>query len=131
MTGSNQEEDEVYQFIFENIDSVPHLEALLLLWNSRPAKWSPQDLAKRLYIQRNAARDLLQDLSREEIIAPVAETAEQYYYQTKSPEMDRLIARVDETYRKEIVRVSTLIHSRASSAVRDFARAFRFTKKRE
>ena len=131
MTGSNQEEDEVYQFIFENIDSVPHLEALLLLWNSRPAKWSPEDLAKRLYIQRNAARDLLQDLNREEIIAPVAETAEQFYYQTKSPEMDRLIGRVDETYRKQIVRVSTLIHSKASSAVRDFARAFRFTKKRE
>lgn len=131
MTGSNQEEDEVYQFIFENIDSVPHLEALLLLWNSRPAKWSPEDLAKRLYIQRNAARDLLQDLIREEIIAPVPETAEQYYYKTKSPEMDRLIGRVDETYRKQIVRVSTLIHSKASSAVRDFARAFRFTKKRE
>ena len=90
-----------------------------------------QDLAKRLYIQRNAARDLLQDLIREEIIAPVPETAEQYYYKTKSPEMDRLIGRVDETYRKQIVRVSTLIHSKASSAVRDFARAFRFTKKRE
>ena len=30
MTGSNQDEDEVYQFILENIDSVPHLEAWLL-----------------------------------------------------------------------------------------------------
>jgi predicted ArsR family transcriptional regulator len=131
MTGSNQNEDDVFQFIFDNIDSVPHLEALLLLWNSRPAKWSPEDLAKRLYINRNAARDLLQDLSREEIIAPVPDAAEQFYYRTKSPEMDRLIETVDKTYRKEIVRVSTLIHSKASSAVRDFARAFRFTKKRE
>jgi len=35
---------------------------------------------------------------------------------------------VDETYRREVVRVSTLIHSKPSSPVRDFARAFRFTK---
>jgi predicted ArsR family transcriptional regulator len=130
-TGSKQEEDEVYRFIFENIDSVPHLEALLLLWNTRPANWSPENLAKRLYIDRNSARDLLQDLSREELIAPAAETTEQFYYKTKSPEMDRLIATVDETYRTQLVRVSTLIHSKASSAVRDFARAFRFTKKRD
>ncbi|MGA7853401.1 MAG: hypothetical protein WCA15_08745 [Candidatus Acidiferrales bacterium] len=131
MTGSNQNEDEVYRFIFEYIDSVPHLEALLLLWNSRPAKWAPEDLAKRLYIDRSAARQLLQDLNREEIIAPVPESAEQYCYESKSPEMDRLIATVDATYRNQLVRVSTLIHSKASSAVRDFARAFRFTKKRE
>jgi predicted ArsR family transcriptional regulator len=131
MTGSNRDEDEIYQFIFEHIDSVPHLEALLLLWNTRPAKWSPENVAKRLYIDRHAARELLQDLSREELIARVAETEEQFYYKTKSPERDRLIATVDETYRKELVRVSTLIHSKASSAVRDFARAFRFTKKRE
>jgi predicted ArsR family transcriptional regulator len=131
MTGSNQDEDEVYRFIFEYIDSVPHLEALLLLWNSRPAKWSPEDLAKRLYIDRGAARELLQELSREEIIAPAPENAEQFYYKTKSTEKDQLVAKVDETYRKELVRVSTLIHSKASSAVRDFARAFRFTKKRE
>ena len=131
MTGSNQNEDEVYRFIFEYIDSVPHLEALLLLWNSRPSKWSPDDLAKRLYIDRNAARQLLQDLNREEIIAPVPENAEQYCYESKSPETDRLIATVDATYRNQLVRVSTLIHSKASSAVRDFARAFRFTKKRE
>ena len=86
MTGSNQEEDEVYQFIFENIDSVPHLEALLLLWNSRPARMvSRGHGAAAVYSANNAARDLLQDLSREEIIAPVAETAEQYYYKTKSP----------------------------------------------
>ncbi|MFZ0883422.1 MAG: hypothetical protein WAN14_08490 [Candidatus Acidiferrales bacterium] len=131
MTGSNQDEDEVYQFILENIDSVPHLEALLLLWNTRPENWSPENVAKRLYIDRNAARDLLQDLSREELIAPAVEPAEQFYYKTKSPEMDRLIAAVDDTYRKQLVRVSTLIHSKASSAVRDFARAFRFTKKRD
>jgi hypothetical protein len=35
------------------------------------------------------------------------------------------------TYSRELVRLSTLIHSRASLAVREFARAFRFTKEKE
>ncbi|MFY9803800.1 MAG: hypothetical protein WA211_20990 [Candidatus Acidiferrales bacterium] len=131
MAGSDQDGDEVYQFIFDKIDSVPHLEALLLLWNSRPAKWSPDDLASRLYIERNIAKDLLQELNREGLIAAVSEAAEHFCYEMKSPGLDRLVAMVDETYRKQIVRVSRLIHSKGSSAVRDFARAFRFKKEKE
>ena len=35
-----QPEMNAYEFILENIDSVPQLEALVLLWNSRPVAWS-------------------------------------------------------------------------------------------
>jgi len=126
-----QQEREVYRFIADRIDSVPHLEALLLLWNSRPSKWSAEDLAKRLYTGRDAARTLLQDLTREDLIVAFPGPAEQYFYETKSPETERTIELVDVTYRKQVVRISTMIHSKASSAVRDFARAFRFKKERE
>ena len=130
--GSPEErEREVYQFVFDKIDSVPHLEALLLLWNSRPSKWSADDLSKRLYVDRNVARKLLEDLSRGQLIATFPGNAEQYFYESKSAEGDHLIELVDLTYRKQVVRISTIIHSKASSAVRDFARAFRFTKERE
>jgi hypothetical protein len=131
MTESSQDEREVYKFIAEKIDSVPHLEALLLLWNSRPAKWSAADLASRLYVDRNVARQLLDDLTREALIVALPGSAEQYFYEPKSDERDRLVGLVDVTYRKQVVRISTMIHSKASSAVRDFARAFRFTKERE
>jgi len=127
----SQQERDVYRFITEKIDSVPHLEALLLLWNSRPSKWSAEDLAKRLYTERDAARTLLQDLAREDLIAAFPGPAEQYYYDSKSPEKEQTIELVDATYRKHVVRISTMIHSKASSAVRDFARAFRFKKERE
>jgi hypothetical protein len=40
MTQENAIGKEVDQFILVEIDSVPHLEALLLLWNSKPRKWS-------------------------------------------------------------------------------------------
>ncbi|MGC2330140.1 MAG: hypothetical protein WA581_01690 [Candidatus Acidiferrales bacterium] len=131
MTESSQDEREVYQFIADKIDSVPHLEALLLLWNSRPAKWSAADLASRLYVDRDVAGQLLGDLTREALVVAMPGSAEQYYYEPKSDERDRLVELVDVTYRKQVVRISTMIHSKASSAVRDFARAFRFTKERE
>jgi hypothetical protein len=131
VTDEIQQEREVYRFIVDKIDSVPHLEALLLLWNSRPSKWSADDLAKRLYTERDAARILLADLTREDLIVTFPGPAEQYYYESKSPERERTIELVDATYRKQVVRISTMIHSKASSAVRDFARAFRFKKERE
>jgi hypothetical protein len=40
------------------------------------------------------------------------------------------MGRTEAVYRRQIVRISTLIHSKPSSAVRDFARAFRFTKEK-
>lgn len=131
MTEESKQEREVYRFILDKIDSVPHLEALLLLWNSRPSKWSGEDLAKRLYTDRDTARTLLQDLTRDDLIAAFPGPAEQYCYESKSPERDRIIELVDATYRRQVVQISTVIHSKPSSAVRDFARAFRFKKEKE
>ncbi len=122
---------EVLRFIFERIDSVPHLEALMLIWDSRPKPWSAEDLAQRLYVDRNAALGLLQDLAREHLIVKDAGPPEQYFYQKQSEESENLIAAVHAKYSAEIVAVSNMIHRKASSAVRDFADAFRFTKERE
>jgi hypothetical protein len=128
---SSVSDQEVYRFIFDHVDSVPHLEALLLIWNTRPSPWSVEDLARRLYVERSVTRVLLQDLARRELIANAASSQEQYFYASKSLERDKLIAAVDAKYRLEVVEVSTLIHRKASSALRDFADAFRFNKERD
>ena len=128
MTDNNQHDAEVRQFLLDQIDSVPHLEALLLLWNSRPKLWQADEMAGRLYVDREVALRLLQDLARQQLIDSDAGSTERYCYRDDPADRSRLIRMVDETYRREVVRVSTLIHSRPSSPVRDFARAFRFTK---
>jgi len=120
----------VIRFIIGQIESVPHLEALLLLRDTRPQRWTVSDLSKRLYIGREAARGLLEDLIHRELIHRDAESTT-YFYEAASDDQDRLIAQVDDTYRRQLVRISQLIHSKPSAAVRDFARAFRFTKKDE
>jgi hypothetical protein len=121
----------VYAFILKHIDSVPHLEALLLLWDSRPTPWSPADLAARLYIETAAADRLLSDLVRQGLAARSVDSGRASYRIPGSPDIDRILPLVSEVYRRELVSVSMLIHSKASSAVRDFAKAFRFKKEEE
>ena len=130
MAESGSSEAEVYAFIQNKIDSVPHLEALLLLWNTRPDSWPIDDLARRLYVERSAAQQLLEDLRRQGLVDAVPDDPSRYCYLSKPEDSDGLIAAVDRTYRRQIIPVSTMIHSKASPAVRDFARAFRFTKER-
>lgn len=126
-----EKDHEVYQFVLDEVDSVPHLEALLLLWNSRPQPWTLDNIAKRLYVASSTAAALVQDLSRQGLATIIPGSPEQYGYGPQSEEKDMLISRLDAIYRREVVRISTMIHSKPSSRVRDFARAFRFTKERE
>jgi predicted ArsR family transcriptional regulator len=131
MTETNPIDNEVYSFVVEQIDSVPHLEALLLLWNSRPQPWTIENLAQRLYISKDIVRGLLEDLIRQRMIVLVPGSSPGYRYSSESTEKDQLMANVDNTYKREVVRISTMIHSKPSASLRDFAKAFRFTKERD
>lgn len=125
----SQQKANVDRFIMNRIDTVPHLEALLLLWRERPQSWTPESVAKRLWIKPELARNILQDLARDQLLAVSAQTG-QYVY-SSDPETDLLLSALNDTYRQEMIRISNMIHSKASSAVREFARAFRIKKEQE
>ncbi|HTX77365.1 MAG TPA: hypothetical protein VMD29_14235 [Terracidiphilus sp.] len=120
-----------YNFIHENLDSVPHLESLILLWNSRPVGWTEDDLASRLYIPPEQVRQVLRDLIRLQIVQGTSDSPVRYSYLPRSQEQDDLMHKIDHAYRHDLVRISTMIHSKASSPVREFAKAFRFKKDRD
>ena len=115
---------EVDQFILAEIDSVPHLEALLLLWNSKPRKWSLEEIAKALYLSADETRYILNDLKQRGFLKADAEC----YFYDQEYQRDELIEEVAKTYRKELIRISRMIHSKASASVREFARAFKLKK---
>ena len=127
MTEHHRDRDEVDRFLQDNIDTVPHLEALLLLWNTRPQPWSVVEMAGRLFLSPDAAADILEDLLRERLIVMALDAPGSYVYEEERSR-DRLLASVDSTYRRELIRVSRLIHSKPSAAVRAFARAFQLKK---
>lgn len=114
----------VDQFISQEIDSVPHLEALLLFWNRRPRHWLIEDMAAALYISVNETQEILSDLERRGLIAM---DSGEYVYDP-SGKWDELLEELDRVYRKELVRISRIIHSKASPSVREFARAFKLKK---
>ncbi len=119
----------VLRFVRDRIDSVPHLEALLLLWSSADQDWTDEEIAHRIYVSRDSARTLLQDLARHQLIAPQPGGAIRYRYDPRWDESGELMGQVAQTYRRQLIRVATLIHEKASPAVRDFARAFDFKSK--
>jgi len=114
---------EVDRFILDEIDSVPHIEALLILWNSRPKQWPVEELAALLYLSPEQTIRILDDLQQRAIVL----RGDAYTYNPDYAR-DHLMHDVDRTWRSELVRVSNMIHSKASPAVREFARAFRFRK---
>jgi hypothetical protein len=130
MAEKDQDGPDVDQFLRDHIDTVPHLEALLLLWNSRPKEWSVEEMAKGLFLPPEAAKEILEDLLRQHLTVRISGSYEAFRYEPQ-PDQDELIAAVDSTYRKELIRISRLIHSKPSAAVREFARAFRIKKDRE
>jgi hypothetical protein len=126
MTEQDHAKSAVDQFLRDQIDTVPHLEALLLLWNSRPKPWSIEEMA-RLFLASEAGREILGDLARQGLIVTVPGEVGTYHYEPEE-KRDQLVGSVDSTYRRELIRVSRLIHSKPSAAIREFARAFRFKK---
>jgi hypothetical protein len=124
---------DAYEFILKNMDTVPHLEALMLLWNSRPVGWTSEELKSRLYISDEKVKDLLSDLVRAQLVSESSSmgAAPKYSYLSHGPEQDELMRQVDEAYRRDLVRISTMIHAKTSPSVREFARAFLFKKEKD
>ena len=120
---------EIDEFIQRELDGVPHLEALLLLWNSRPKAWSVEEMAAALYVDEGAARDVLQNLTRRHLAQRTDHDS--FAYDLTSPDRDALVAALDLQYRRNLIRITRLIHAKASPGVREFADAFRFKKERE
>jgi hypothetical protein len=122
--------EDVLRFLLDGVESVPHLEALLLLWQNPQILWSLDQIATRVYVTPETAAGLLADLMRAGMITTEPGTPESYRFNGSWEEGRVLMPKVATTYGRHLVRVAQLIHSRASPGVREFARAFQFKKDR-
>jgi predicted ArsR family transcriptional regulator len=121
--------EEVLRFIDQYIDTVPHLEALLLLWQSAGSDWNLEQLAARIYVAPPTAKGIVDDLMRHGMVVARGSSPVSYGL---DPEWDagrQILGRVAHTYSRQLTRVATLIHSKGSRSVRDFARAFKLKDK--
>ena len=94
--------------------AVPHLETLLLLWESPDLTWNEQDVAARVYVNREQARSILLDLFKHGLIAHTDSLSEHYRYDA-GWDVANLMPRVAASYRRHLTYVAGVIHAKASS----------------
>jgi hypothetical protein len=117
---------EVLHFLAERIDTVPHLEALLIIWGS-DREWGARELSARIYLGESSVQELLQDLLHAGLLT--TDDSRTFKFEAAA-HVKELMPEIAETYRRNISHVATLIHNKASPSVREFARAFDFKKDR-
>jgi hypothetical protein len=115
------------QFIENQIESVPQLEALLLLRSDPQRNWSDADVAKALYIPQDVAAALLAEFVRRGFATIVPPEA-RYAYRNRDKETDALISTLASVYQERRVAIISLIYSKPLNKVQTFADAFRFGK---
>lgn len=110
---------------------MPHLEALLLLYEQAAEHWTVERAAARLYVPPERAQQILADLEQRRLARRLPKaTPPEYAYDAAWDTSGQLMAKVAMTYRRNLAAVAAFIHSRASPAVREFARAFELKKDR-
>lgn len=123
---NGDQEDEVLAFVFENIDTVPHLEALLLIWQNASESWSADHLAARIYVPVQQASAILENLHKRGFVA--REEKSSYRFAREWDAERQLMPRLANTYSRNLIGITRMIHSKGSASVREFARAFQIKK---
>jgi hypothetical protein len=119
----------VLEFLARRIDTVPQLEALLLLWQAPDQWWRAEDVAARLYVSLEEATAILRALQLRQL-AELDDKSARYRYSAAWDESGTEMSEVADAYRRQLIQMTRIIHAGASAAVRNFARAFSFKDER-
>jgi len=120
---------DVNRFIHDNIESVEHLEVLLLLARTPERGWSASEVAETLYSHPASIRLRLARLLGQGLLGEIEEGC--YKYAPRSTELHETVQRVSECYHERRVAVITLIASKPLDNVRAFSDAFRIRRNKE
>lgn len=119
----------VRHFVDEYLDTVPQLETLLMMRDAGERAWLISEVAARNYITDQRAAETLQALCRRGLV--VAEASPLCYrFNPQTDDLRTLIAELARCYQTSLFRITTLIHSKPSASVKEFARAFNLKKDR-
>lgn len=119
----------VRRFLEENIDTVPQLETLLMMYEKPQHSWLIADVASRNYITEQRAADTLSALERRGLVV-AEESATRFRFQPAHDEVRALVAELAQCYQRKLSAVTGLIHAKPSASIKEFARAFDLKKDR-
>jgi hypothetical protein len=117
---------DVREFVLDHIESIAHLEALLLLLHQPDERWSVASVATHLYIDPSQAKAVLDELCDQRLL----DCREGIYWFNASPPGQRdIVERLAALYAHHLIPVTNLVHAKPSGA-RAFAAAFKLRRDR-
>jgi len=119
----------VLRFLEASIDSVPQLETLLMMSGDPDRIWLIADVASRNYTSEQRAAETLNALERRGLVMSEGAPA-RFRFNPAKPETRALVADLARCYQGNLSRITMLIHSKPSTSVTEFARAFDLKKDR-
>ena len=119
----------VLRFVLENINTVPELETLLMMSGAQDRRWAISDVASHNYITEQRAEETLGALRRRGLVS-ADESLVRFRFSPATDDIRNVVADLALCYRANLSRIATLIHSKPSASVTEFARAFDLKKDR-
>jgi DNA-binding IclR family transcriptional regulator len=120
--------DDLRRFILTSVPSVPFVEAMLLFLARTDAALSVDEIARRLYMPRAAAAQVIDALREAHIVAPDPQQGDACRFSPASPELEQMLRELAALYSRDLIGVTDLIHSRTARRAQQFADAFRIRK---
>jgi predicted transcriptional regulator len=117
--------DEVLSFVDRHIESLEHLEILLLL-AAQDRSWTAAEIFQKIQSSQASVDQRLESLVSAGLLARDADN--KFRFSPKDEATRNIVKDLAEAYRTRRVRIIEAIYTRKSDAVRSFADAFRFTK---
>lgn len=117
--------DDVKRFILLSIESVPHLETLLLFHRNPDMEWEAKDVAQRLFISEKITAKLLEKLHSAGFLAVKTGPVPLYRYSPNSESQGQMVARLAKAHSEQLIAVTDLIYSKADTKVKQFADSFK------
>ena len=117
---------EIKRFILTSIDSVTHLEALLLIRHDPNCEWDASMIAQKLFLSEKKAADLLLNLYESGFIAPCTSKPSFFQYLPRSSELEEMTSRLSKDYGKYLIEITNLIHSKIDKQAQQLGDAFKW-----
>jgi hypothetical protein len=116
---------DLQRFIFEYIDSIGLLEALLLLRSDPKKSWTPQTLSQELRNNCALANQYLKKMWHMKLVRPCTQNTDAFTYDDSQSGFNQIINELAEAHHVQRHRIYELIYS-PFKKMRDFSDAFRF-----
>jgi DNA-binding MarR family transcriptional regulator len=129
MNSRNEIPARVLRFLEENIDTVPQLETLLMMYEKLGLDWPVADVASRNYITEQRATETLGALQRRGLVTAEG-SPPRFRFNSANDETRALVAELALCYQRQLSAVTEIIHAKPSASVKEFARAFDLKKDR-